>query len=498
MISKALALLLFSVPCHFLFAEDLFFTNEEQFSGKILSISSEKGVAVETSYSPHPLHFQVDAIKQIQFQKPEEMVSKVPHSERVLLSNGDLFPCTLVALDEDNLLMKAPLHQGQDQLLLPRRQVQSLRFGVRPQRLVYNGPAPLSDWIGYNDTLWELSEFEEQTLLLSAPGEIKQDIGLARQFILQFDLSWNHIPNARIYFCDDCGEETRRDRYYIDINHAGIQIRRERAEAPHWSSLIRLDSSFEAFDDNALTVEIRGNRLLGTMELYLDGKFVRKATDPSERTIGSGVTISKSNSEQSLTQLSKLKAYTWDNISQVQLSEEAPSKEGDSLIDAEGKRMSGQLTRLVSPQKKETPVEAENSPAKHETVPPGEKIPDEENETVAENILPKKEVTTQPQPLSDEPPYFLFKSPYVEQNIRVPLEKARLIYFRQSESKEDKEALAHSPKFLIHLADNGLISADDVSLTEDTISLTHPLVGPLKLQRSAVLKVVNFPPLNAE
>lgn len=502
------------------FAESLSFVSGGTFSGEVLSITEGEGVAVQTARSPEPLYFHFDAIRNLALSPSDRAEASPFQTERLVLSNGDIIPGTLVALQEESMTFQGPLKQEDSDMTIPRDQIKTLRFGIRPQRMIYQGPAPLENWSGTGKENWTMSEKDAQSLLLLAPGEISQDLGLARQFILQFDLHWQEEPSVRLYFCDEGKGASKSDRYYIDINHGGIQIKRERSESPHWISLINLGNSIEAFDDNHLSVEIRGNRLLGTLDLYLDGKLVRQLKDQSDRTIGTGVIIVRNKSEQSVTQLSNLKAFSWDAVSQLQLLEQGGDDTGDSLIDAEGKRMTGKLTKLVVPQAKapeepektEEPGEAEEiigdePEGAAEANKPTEESPAREKETEEEGNLtektPEKEKVEKrkPQPNAEEeslpPPYFLFQSPFADEPIQIPAEQTRIIHFKEKKVA-DVDNLPEATRFQLLLADDGLLSANDLTMSGDLISFSHPLLGRLTLPREAVHTIRNFPPLNDE
>lgn len=488
-------------------SESLTFVAGGDFSGDLLSITEEQGVAIQTPRSPEPLYFRLDGIKELSLATAEATEISPFQTERLVLTNGDIIPGSLVGLGKESLTFEGPLQRDLGAVTVPRDQLKTLRFGIRPQRLIYQGPAPLDQWTGSGIELWSLSEDNDQSLLLLSPGEIAQDIGLARQFILQFDLHWQEEPSVRIYFCDDGKGASKSDRYYIDVNHSGLQIKRERSTSPHWGNLISLDSNLEAFDDNHLAVEVRGNRLLGTLELYLDGELVRQAQDTSDRTIGTGIIVVRNKTEQAVTQLSNLKAFSWDAVSQLQLLEETGDGSGDTLVDAEGRRMTGQLMELVMPapepieepkaeEKSEEPATPEgDSPEQDQPTIPTIPV---EGEEPAEEGESRKPAAHQEEATEKEdvvPSYFLFQSPFAAKPVEIPAEKTRIIYFQEDKVKALKEAPPAS-NFQILLDDDGLISANNLTITGDLISFTHPLLGEMTLPRASVHTIRNFPPLN--
>ena len=119
-------------------AEILTLASEDRFAGKLLSISSEKGLLIESPRAPEPIAFQVNSFTQL------DMESSAPddplQTERLTLSNGDILPGNLLSLDSEEIVYEG-LVGGK--LKLARKDVTTVRFGIKPQILLYEGPSPL-------------------------------------------------------------------------------------------------------------------------------------------------------------------------------------------------------------------------------------------------------------------------------------------------------------------------------------------------------------------
>ncbi len=211
------------------------------------------------------------------------------------------------------------------------------------------------------------------------------------------------------------------------------------------------------------------NRALGTIDLYLDGELIRQMNDTSPNTLGTGVTIVRSRGDQSVSQLSHLKAFTWDAVSQIQLLEQPNSQDADSIVDSSGKRFSGALKNLVkvsTPDKRPTIDEAEK-----------EKTHPEDDNAPSTHLL-----------------HFSFESPYSEEPVTIPTEKTRIIYFKK-EGQKSVESLI--PKYELELSNNGVVSATQLSLNADSATIEHPLLGTLQLKRAWIRTIHYLPSLDS-
>lgn len=432
--------LLFTLATSICMGEVLTLTSGARFEGELLSISSEEGILLDSPRAPEPLALKLDSFSLLEMDGPVE--ADPFQTERLVLANGDILPGNLRSLDKEEIVYEGLVGGS---LILNRNKVSTLRFGIKPQSLQYEGPAPLSEWAGNGPEKWIMSEASSDGLLMLEPGKMEKNVDLGSQFILKFDLKWQERPAIRIYFGAEASEKAQQDRYYIDLNSGGIQIRRERSVEPRWHMLVSL-SQLEAFDDDQVSVELRVNRLIGTLDLYLDGKLVRQMLDSAPPTQGDCIIIERSRSDNSASYLSNLQVFSWDAVSQLELMEEPGEGQVDSVVDAEGKRISGQLMGLFSP-KNEGKEETEKTPASS---------------------------------------HFLLQSPFADEPVEIPTQKTRIIYFQNTIKNAPPSVF---PKYELDLANDGIVSATTLSMNDDQITLEHPLLGNLQVARSAVKQI---------
>lgn len=430
-----LSILLLSVAAS---AEVVTFSQEDRFVGELLSMSAEEGLLMSSPNSPVPIAFKADSFDRLEMDGPHE--ADPFQTERLVLTNGDILPGNLRSLDEETVVYEG-LVGGI--LNMDRAKISTLRFGIKPQALTYSGPAPLSDWSGNGSDSWVMSEAANEGLLLMERGRIQKNVALGQQFKIQFHLRWDENPSVRVYFGCDLDQEGLQDRYYIDINKAGVQVRRERSTEPRFQMLVSLAQN-EAFDDKEVEVEVQVNRILGTLDLYLDGELVRQMEDSAPPTTGDSLIIERNGNDKSVSFLSNLRVYDWDAVSQIELLEETGDQDSDSLIDVEGKRISGTVLSLE------------------------EEAVDEANEE------------------APKPSRFLLQSPFADEPVAIPSKRTRIIYFQGS---EQDDVATDFPKYEIDIANDGLVSAQEISLTEKNATLIHPLLGEVTLPRSAIKSI---------
>ncbi len=415
--------------------EVLTMSNGKQFSGKLLAIDAERGILVDSPRSPEPLAFKRDAFKSLQFE--EEPFVTPFQAERLVLANGDILPGTLLGLDAESISYSGLIGE---KVSVSRDFINTLRFGIKPQALTYHGPAPLEEWSGEGVKTWDMSEDPADGLLMIDPGLIKADRQLGKQFRIRFSLKWQEHPSIRIYFGAELGPEATKNRYYIDLSSRELLIRRQRSKEPVTKTLITL-SHQDVYQSRKLEVDLRVNRLLGTIDLFLNGKLIRQLRDESTPTVGNGIIIERKRNDNTATYLTDFRVYEWDAVSQIELLEEVGTTSADSVVDASGKRISGMLLSLKT-----------------------ESLPDEESEEQEER-------------------FFLLQSPFAKQLLKIPAEDARIIYFKEH---TEKSHATDFPKYELELVNDGLVSAKSLTLVGGKVNIKHPLLGGITLPRSSV------------
>ena len=131
-----------------------------------------------------------------------------------------------------------------------------------------------------------------------------------------------------------------------------------------------------------------------------------------------------------------IEIYEWDAVSQMRRTEGHEDHEQDSIISSTGERYSGVAKCLV----------------------------DE----------------------SDEP-RILFRSPHADEPFRIPQRRISTLYFR----KAARESADKPTAFLCDLEGGGSLHLEELRLDAGSLSATHPLLGEISIQRSALRRISN-------
>jgi hypothetical protein len=450
-------ILFLALSTPFLSGQSLQLRSENQLQGTVTAITAEDGLLLETPYSPDIVNFRLDAIQEVTLDESEESPSF--QSERLILANGDILPGSLTSLSQDTLGYEGPFKKN---LSIPLAQVQMLRLEVQPQTVIYDGPFPLEDWRGDGVEKWA---FEEQTtngdrerpLMMMEKGKISQDVGLESQFILKFDLRWPEEPDMRLHFCEDLSaEDSQSLRYYLALNRSGLQLRRDLPGDAGNDTLLSLRDP-ESFDDKAVSVELRCNRVLGTFTLFLDGELILHKRDPSERPTGSGLSIIQSGGSSNFAELSNLQVLSWDAASLIDRDKDDEDRSQDGLITNDGSRMSGELRGL----------------------------------RIAKTTTPEGEGKTATSPPSQKGS-FIFQSPLANEELSLDYDEVRVLFFRDQNEAQESDSPRHEFEVILH--NEGRLSANSLSLNDNFLTISHPLLGALELDREIVKSFRYLPP----
>ena len=83
---------------------------------------------------------------------------------------------------------------------------------------------------------------------------------------------------------------------------------------------------------------------------------------------------------------------------------------------------------------------------------------------------------------SGENRVLLVESPHSDEPIRIPFDALSMLYFRKQAGEE-----AFPADFTVTLAADGDLSFTKPTLTEDHLSMTHPLLGEISVRREALV-----------
>lgn len=380
-------------------------------------------IVLDSKLSPKPILLRGDALRAINFEFTA--AEQQGHPELLHLVNGDILPGSVRSLDDQEIVLKT-WYAGE--IPIKRKHVAAVDFGVTPQKLVFQGPEGLANWINNDD--WE---FEDGKLVCDTSGTIARDDILPRNFILRFRIEWENSPNFRIYFCDDLLKRTgAADRYYFEVNSAGLQLRRQTSEGDRrWFNLAQSHRRPEEFPGRGIDVEIRVDRERRLIYLYLNGEKLQRCPDPIDNfPTGKGIMLQSQAGGDLKNIVPFIEVYEWDAVTQLRRSEGHEDPKTDGVVDVEGQHFSGEALRM-------------------------------EKDAGVSRII--------------------FRSPFKKDPLRVRTNQICSLYFKSmGEPPEDQAQIQ------FELRGGGKLQLSRLALGKQNLTAIHPLLGRLTLSRPAL------------
>lgn len=409
------------LPLTPLAGDELAMIDGGKLSGRILGLDSDGQLRAELDIAPGEVVLDADRIRHVLFQQAVPVSS--PHDARLVLVNGDELPCELVAIDADTLRVSSP---GTGELRVPRPSVRTLQLGIAPRQLIYQGPGGLGNWdIQQN---WAITE---ETLVSEGRGSISQTFDeLGDSFSLSFRLQWRARPNFQCFLCSPTSKTGgSQDRYLLQFNPAGLELKRQSAEGFH--TLAHIPRPPESFDRPITDLELRVDRERRLLCLLVDGEIESLCPDPLPPPPDGNTLIFQSvSNENAGHQISRIRLRAWDADADRHRSEQRGDPAEDALIEDEGDRYGGRLLG---------------------TSANGRRI--------------------------------LFEVPHYARPLEIPTTRVSTIFLR--EPTTDSE-MPPSPPLVLALAGSGTLSARSCQFGPDEVRLEHPLLGDITVRRDAV------------
>jgi hypothetical protein len=410
-------------------ADQLTLTGDARLTGTISAINEAGVVELDSVLAPEPILLKAEAVAKVEFSAPD--ANSPPPGTLVELINGDLLPADLVGLDDRNLTIITP-HAGR--LVIPREVLKSMQLGVRKRRAVYSGPKNAEEWSrGIDESnQWKYSG---GSLVSNGQATASREFKIPHQFTLKFTLKWQANPNFQIYFADPLTPGVELvDRYYLQFNSAGLEIKRESSTGKRFQTVILLSRTPEQFPNNQLDVEIRVDRKTSRLHLLLNGEPEGAGIDPANPPpTGNGVTLVNGSAAAHSQEIRGIEIAELDNVRARHRAEDRGNPREDSLISRDEDRWSGRLVGVAP---------------------------------------------------SPEGAVFSFKSDFQDTLLELSEKDVSTIFFSQPENTTAPDS---SPPFSLRLAGEGSLRVSSCTFSQDEINARHPLLGPLRIKRGGVI-----------
>lgn len=313
-------------------ADEVALSDGSLLSGNVISLSEDGRLLLESELALDPLELRADQVSRVNFAPQKHDPDQ--HDSLLVLSNGDQFPADLVSIDADRLHVTTSFAGP---LEIPRSFVHTAQLGVRPRKVIYRGPTELAGWQVKSG--WR---FEENRFISEAGGTLARSFALPESYALRFKVTWRNLPNLQVHFGGDSLEiPGKADRYHLTFNSSGIDVRREQSkDGARELPMINIPRDPSSFPDATADIELRVDRKIPRIHIYLNGEFQGRYADPLDTSPGGGGVIFRSNlsgGDDSLS-LSAIEVREWDASADRHRSEERGDPTKDAIILRDGDR----------------------------------------------------------------------------------------------------------------------------------------------------------------
>jgi hypothetical protein len=410
-------------------ADKLTLTGDARLTGTVRSIHESGVVELASELSLEPVLLKAGAVDKVEFSAPE--TANPPPGTLIELTNGDLLPATVETLDEQNL---GVLTEYAGRLTIPRAALKSMQLGVHKRKAIYTGPRSTEEWSRDVDESRQW-KFSNGTLVADGPASGSRKFETPPQFILKFTLKWQANPNFQIYFADPLTPKVESvDRYYMQFNGAGLEIKREASKGKRFQTVILLARTPDQFANNQMDVEIRVDRKASRLHLLLNGEPEGAGVDPvADAPPGNGVTLVSTSSAGLSQEIRAIEILELDNVRARHRSEDRGDTKTDSLISRDEDRWSGRLIRIRK---------------------------------------------------GPEGAVFSFKSDFQEEPLELSEADVSTVFFAQPESQPSP---ANDHTFALRLSGEGSLRVSSCAFSPEGVTARHPLLGSLKIHRAGVV-----------
>jgi hypothetical protein len=283
-----------------------------------------------------------------------------------------------------------------------------------------------------------------RSLIANGAAYASMDAKLPMRFALKFKLQWdeNQQPNFTIGFADPLPSQKKSsDRYCFVLDHAGIRIEREITPSGKRYTLAQLPRNPDQFTKRLVDVEIRVDRTKSKLQLFInsepEGTYIDHITPPPT---GNGISIKCQPNMEGKQLIRNIEILEFNHSTQDITQQ--PKQELDCLINRDDERWSGNLQEIR---------------------------------------------------IKNGEPYCYFKTAFQKEPLEIPGSEVTIIQFASEAAIEKTPENNHS--LVIESLDRGTLHVTDCVFSHDTISVQHPLLGPLNFRRDRILSIRKATPI---
>jgi len=406
-------------------ADEVMLADGSRLAGTVTALTDQGRITLASPLSFEPFELRSERLKRVNFAATDKRPDT--HDALVVLTNGDQFPADLRGIDA-GLVTVATSFAGEIQL--PRSAVATVQLGVRPRKILYSGPESDAGWTIRNG--WRL---DSGRFTAEGGGTLSRTFDSPGSFALRFRVSWRNTPNLQVYFADDSLETTgKADRYYLQFGASGLELKRQQGNDGHpYLSMAAIPGEPSDYPDAKLEIELRVDRELGMVHLWLNGNYEGKYADPVKSApAGRGLMFRSNIGGGDSQSIDAIEVREWDAAADRHRDEERGDARQDVLITRSSDRGTGSILGL-------TPG------------PDGGSI--------------------------------RYQGPHHPDPVDLPVATVSTLFFAQQPTEPGSSP---RPPLLLGLRGRGSLAMSGCTFSGDSISATHPLLGEISIRRGAI------------
>jgi hypothetical protein len=408
--------------------------SKEKLSGTVTGIEESGVIVLASPLSVEPLRLKPNTVTRVIFGGKETV--ETPANMLVELTNGDRLPVEVKSFTPQTGMRVSSPAVGD--LVLPASALSSLELGIPERRLVFEGPGDTAAWSNTRNDGFDKVAVEAGNWAVSGRLEASRQIEMPKNFVIRFQLGWDQRqqPNIKFYFASpEINSLSKADRYFLQFGSAGFEIKRESTKDKRFPSILTSNRRPEEFAGRQVEVEIHVNRVSRRIDLFLNGEMESWGLDPTpDAPEGSGLILGINGMDATTHKIRNLTVHELDNTRIRHRAEDRGNPDKDSLISRDESRWAGELREIRG---------------------------------------------------NGEKTEFIFKIPLRDEPLVSPLEDVSTIFFRKPAPAPKDEPT----KYRLQLRGEGLLSVKSCRISENTITVNHPLLGELNLPKQVILGI---------
>lgn len=407
-------------------ADEVILSDDSRLTGTVTALADSGQVLLQSDLAFEPFQVRAEHLQKVVFSAGSEKDDQ--HDCMLTLANGDEFPVDLSGIDDSSVTVRTDFAGD---IRIPRESIGTIQLGVRPRKTIYRGPDGDSGWTIKNGWRYDSRRFSADS-----NGTVFREFDIPGSFALKFRVTWRNTPNIQAYFaCDGFETTSKANRYYIQLNAQGFELKRQDATGSgSYYSMALIPPDAVEFEKSAVEIELLVDRHLGVVHVLLDGEEVGHYRDPSKSVPrGQGIMFRSLISGDDLQTVSRIEVREWDPSATRHGKEERGDATRDVVITRSSDRGTGKILSMA---------------------------------TAADG------------------PVLRYKGPHHPEPVELPLSEISTMFFARPADSEGPAA--DPPPLTLGLRGRGWLGISGCAFDGEQIVAKHPLLGELAIRRDAV------------